>query len=416
MLTFSVLGSVIVILAAVAALLAVDHGELELLGLRLGLRAGLGGRHRSRHVHGRWGLGIGDAGHAQGECRRAGGKKGLTQGEAPPGGGCCWTGRARPVAPRRGLITTRQQAKGFAASVAGSMRADSPSISAPPFPRNLAWANVAMLRMDQQRDKVVLVEFWDFCRVNRRGPCHTRRPGMPGTRTRACASSACTPAGSSGALRRRTPAAPSSAGDPRPVAIDTTLEGAGHLRQRGLARVLPLGAVGDRAHPAFAARRRRRVRSRPSSRSSPCWAWSAIRSRRSGREEAADALVADPTPDQPGAYRVPTAAARRVRSSPRASAWCGPRAWTSRSPSGLLPAARALATPRVSSSWSSARASTVHAPTCFTLGLAGLSLRGPVRRAGGRGGAGLRPPRSPPCPASRASRRAPGRGSAAVDP
>ena len=46
------------------------------------------------------------------------------------------------------------------------MRADSPSISAPPFPRNLAWANVAMLRMDQQRDKVVLVEFWDFCRVN----------------------------------------------------------------------------------------------------------------------------------------------------------------------------------------------------------------------------------------------------------
>jgi hypothetical protein len=46
------------------------------------------------------------------------------------------------------------------------MRADSPSISAPPFPRNLPWANVAMLRMDQQRGKVVLVEFWDFCRVN----------------------------------------------------------------------------------------------------------------------------------------------------------------------------------------------------------------------------------------------------------
>jgi hypothetical protein len=46
------------------------------------------------------------------------------------------------------------------------MRADSPSISAPPFPRNLQWANVAMLRMDQQRGKVVLIEFWDFCRVN----------------------------------------------------------------------------------------------------------------------------------------------------------------------------------------------------------------------------------------------------------
>ena len=46
------------------------------------------------------------------------------------------------------------------------MRADSPSISAPPFPRNLPWVNVAMLRMDQQRGKPVLVEFWDFCRVN----------------------------------------------------------------------------------------------------------------------------------------------------------------------------------------------------------------------------------------------------------
>ena len=46
------------------------------------------------------------------------------------------------------------------------MRADSPSISAPPFPRNLAWVNVAMLRMDQQRGKPVLIEFWDFCRVN----------------------------------------------------------------------------------------------------------------------------------------------------------------------------------------------------------------------------------------------------------
>jgi hypothetical protein len=46
------------------------------------------------------------------------------------------------------------------------MRADSPSISAPPFPRNLPWVNVAMLRMDQQRGKPVLIEFWDFCRVN----------------------------------------------------------------------------------------------------------------------------------------------------------------------------------------------------------------------------------------------------------
>jgi hypothetical protein len=46
-----------------------------------------------------------------------------------------------------------------------SMRA-STSIAAPPFPRKAEWVNVAVLRMDQQRGKVVLVEFWDFCRVN----------------------------------------------------------------------------------------------------------------------------------------------------------------------------------------------------------------------------------------------------------
>jgi hypothetical protein len=46
------------------------------------------------------------------------------------------------------------------------MRADTPSIAAPPFPRDLPWVNVATLRMDQQRGKVVLLEFWDFCRVN----------------------------------------------------------------------------------------------------------------------------------------------------------------------------------------------------------------------------------------------------------
>jgi hypothetical protein len=46
------------------------------------------------------------------------------------------------------------------------MRADSPCIPAPPFPRHLPWVNVPMLRMDQQRGKPVLIEFWDFCRVN----------------------------------------------------------------------------------------------------------------------------------------------------------------------------------------------------------------------------------------------------------
>src|SRR3954453_21292065 len=32
------------------------------------------------------------------------------------------------------------------------------------FPASLKWLNVASLRMDQQRGRPVLLEFWDFCR------------------------------------------------------------------------------------------------------------------------------------------------------------------------------------------------------------------------------------------------------------
>jgi thiol-disulfide isomerase/thioredoxin len=39
-------------------------------------------------------------------------------------------------------------------------------IAAPPFPAKLPWVNVASLRMDKQRGRPVLIEFWDFCRVN----------------------------------------------------------------------------------------------------------------------------------------------------------------------------------------------------------------------------------------------------------
>ncbi len=46
------------------------------------------------------------------------------------------------------------------------MRAPVPDIPAPPFPAGLPWVNVAMLRMDKLRGAPVLVEFWDFCRVN----------------------------------------------------------------------------------------------------------------------------------------------------------------------------------------------------------------------------------------------------------
>jgi hypothetical protein len=39
-------------------------------------------------------------------------------------------------------------------------------ITAPPFPLDLPWINVAGLRMDQQLGRPVLIEFWDFCRPN----------------------------------------------------------------------------------------------------------------------------------------------------------------------------------------------------------------------------------------------------------
>jgi thiol-disulfide isomerase/thioredoxin len=47
-----------------------------------------------------------------------------------------------------------------------SVRAQPDTIPAPPFPRGLPWINVASLRMDKQRGRPVLIEFWDFCRVN----------------------------------------------------------------------------------------------------------------------------------------------------------------------------------------------------------------------------------------------------------
>jgi len=46
------------------------------------------------------------------------------------------------------------------------VRAPVDHIAAPPFPSRLPWVNVASLRMDQQRGRPVLIEFWDFCRPN----------------------------------------------------------------------------------------------------------------------------------------------------------------------------------------------------------------------------------------------------------
>jgi hypothetical protein len=50
--------------------------------------------------------------------------------------------------------------------LAAPVRAQPDTIPAPPFPGQLPWVNSAPLRMDKQRGRPVLVEFWDFCRVN----------------------------------------------------------------------------------------------------------------------------------------------------------------------------------------------------------------------------------------------------------
>lgn len=46
------------------------------------------------------------------------------------------------------------------------MRAPLDKISAPFFPAEAEWVNVATLRMDKQFGRPVLIEFWDFCRAN----------------------------------------------------------------------------------------------------------------------------------------------------------------------------------------------------------------------------------------------------------
>ena len=46
-----------------------------------------------------------------------------------------------------------------------AVRAPVDTIPAPLFPRDMTWLNVASLRMEKQRGRPVLVEFWDCCRV-----------------------------------------------------------------------------------------------------------------------------------------------------------------------------------------------------------------------------------------------------------
>ena len=122
------------------------------------------------------------------------------------------------------------------------MRAPEHAIPAPPFPRGLPWVGVAPLRMDKQRGRPVLIEFWDFCRVNslRTLPYLTawhERYADAGLRVIGVHTGGFAPARDHRERRRgRRAARHPLSGRHRRVAGDL-----GPVRQRGLARALPLG-------------------------------------------------------------------------------------------------------------------------------------------------------------------------------
>lgn len=105
------------------------------------------------------------------------------------------------------------------------MRAPVDHIHAPPFPAQLPWVNVATLRMDQQRGRPVLIEFWDFCRPN---SLHTlpymtawhERYGEAGLRVIGVHTSGFPPSGDPEAVR----AAVERLGIPYPVVVDVDYE------------------------------------------------------------------------------------------------------------------------------------------------------------------------------------------------
>ena len=186
------------------------------------------------------------------------------------------------------------------------VRAPEHAIPAPPFPRELTWVNVAPLRMDKQRGRPVLVEFWDFCRPNslrtlpylrawheryaERRPARDRRPHrrLPARARRRSRSSP--PSRGSGSSTPSSSTSGSRSGT-------STATRAGPRATSGTPR-----ARCTRCTTARAPTRR------PSARSRRCSAWSASSSPpvRPGDEEGA--LLPAQTADQPGAYSGPYAA------------------------------------------------------------------------------------------------------------
>ena len=180
---------------------------------------------------------------------------------------------------RSASMTGNRRVVGIFAPLPSSrhMRAPVDTIPAPPFPQGLEWVNVATLRMDKQRGRPVLIEFFDFCRPNSlRTLPYVRawheRYAEAGAGLRVV--SVHCPGFPPGADADTVRAAVARLGIEHPVVPRPRLRAVARLRQRGLARALPLrrrpAAVrvprrrgrlrGDRAGDPGAARRRRRAR------------------------------------------------------------------------------------------------------------------------------------------------------------
>ena len=71
-----------------------------------------------------------------------------------------YSGGADPATPPQAQGSAKPTSSGAPAFPA-AVRPPVDTIHAPPFPREAAWVNVAPLRMDKQRGRPVLIEFFD---------------------------------------------------------------------------------------------------------------------------------------------------------------------------------------------------------------------------------------------------------------
>ena len=183
-----------------------------------------------------------------------------------PQGGHVDRGRSRGDHTPHRRVGHRSSAGSCGVVASGAVRPPVDTITAPPFPAKLPWVNVASLRMDQQRGRPGARRVLGLlprqlaahapvpqgvARALRRGRAARRRPCTP-------------PASSRRATRTRCAPRSSGSGIEHPVLIDTRAAAVDRVRQRGLARAVPVGAGRARPRPARVPLRRGRATARPS--------------------------------------------------------------------------------------------------------------------------------------------------------